>query len=132
MPVLAIVVQWVIGLTGLPGALKSINEKLTNDNNRFDVEDKRIKVIEDQNKILRSDILSMRLMVMRNELCKEPKSKEFAGHQIDLGHEYLRLGGNGSGHIRLAVLEENFRKREERNDWTYVQGETIAEYNKRT
>lgn len=42
-------------------------------------------------------------------------------HQLEVGRQYVSLGGNGCGHVRVAQLEDDYRRRLETDDWTYPQ-----------
>lgn len=39
---------------------------------------------------------------------------------VTAGEEYLKLGGNGGGHIRLTQLQEEYALRLQSNDWDYT------------
>lgn len=70
--------------------------------------EKSIKTVDD-----------MQLADWRAELFLDPRSREHHEHLLDVGDEYIKAGGNGSGHVRLNQLTENYDYRLEHNDWDY-------------
>lgn len=64
-------------------------------------------------------IREIQLELDRQTLFAEPKSKAEHEHQLDVGEAYLKLGGNGAGHIRLDQLREDYERRLKDDDWDY-------------
>lgn len=64
-------------------------------------------------------IREIQLELDRQTLFAEPKSRAEHEHQLDVGESYLRLGGNGAGHLRLEQLQQDYERRLQTNNWTY-------------
>ena len=64
-------------------------------------------------------IREIQLELDRQTLFAEPKSRAEHEHQLDAGEAYLKLGGNGAGHIRLEQLREDYERRLKDDDWDY-------------
>lgn len=64
-------------------------------------------------------IREIQLELDRQTLFAEPKSRAEHEHQLDVGETYLKLGGNGAGHLRLEQLQQDYERRLQTNDWTY-------------
>lgn len=64
-------------------------------------------------------IREIQLELDRQTLFAEPKSRAEHEHQLDVGAAYIRLGGNGAGHLRLEQLQQDYERRLQNNDWTY-------------
>lgn len=64
-------------------------------------------------------IREIQLELDRQTLFAEPRSRAEHEHQLDVGEAYLRLGGNGAGHLRLEQLQQDYEHRLETNNWTY-------------
>ena len=62
---------------------------------------------------------SIRLADWRAELFLDPRSREHHEHLLDVGDQYIKAGGNGSGRVRLNQLTENYEHLLENNDWDY-------------
>ena len=60
-----------------------------------------------------------RLVSLRQCLFAHPRDRNAHESALESGREYVRLGGNGSGHIRLEQLEDDYRRRLESGDWDY-------------
>lgn len=64
-------------------------------------------------------IREIQLELDRQTLFAEPRSRTEQEHQLDVGEAYVRLGGNGAGHIRLDQLKEDYERRLQTGDWDY-------------
>ena len=64
-------------------------------------------------------IREIQLELDRQTLFAEPKSRAEHEHQLDVGATYIRLGGNGAGHLRLEQLQQDYERRLQTDDWTY-------------
>ena len=68
-------------------------------------------------------IRRLELEIYRQTLFRDPSSRVEAEHQLDVGRQYLALGGNGAGHLRLEQLEAAYSRRLETDDWDYTNKE---------
>ena len=68
-------------------------------------------------------IRRLELEIYRQTLFRDPSSRAEAEHQLDVGRQYLALGGNGAGHLRLEQLEAAYSLRLETGDWDYINKE---------
>lgn len=92
--------------------IRDINAKLDRDFDRMQKQDEwnhRHDLEQRQN----------RLVSLRQCLFAHPRDRNAHESALESGREYVRLGGNGSGHIRLEQLEDDYRRRLESNDWDY-------------
>lgn len=64
-------------------------------------------------------IREIQLELDRQTLFAEPRSRAEHEHQLDVGEAYLKLGGNGAGHVRLDQLKEDYERRLKDDDWDY-------------
>ena len=64
-------------------------------------------------------IREIQLELDRQTLFAEPKSRAEHEHQLDVGAAYIRLGGNGAGHLRLEQLQQDYEHRLQTTNWTY-------------
>lgn len=64
-------------------------------------------------------IREIQLELDRQTLFAEPRSRAEHEHQLDIGTAYLKLGGNGAGHLRLEQLQQDYERRLETNNWIY-------------
>lgn len=64
-------------------------------------------------------IREIQLELDRQTLFSDPHSQAEHEHQLDVGESYLKLGGNGAGHIRLEQLREDYERRLKDDDWGY-------------
>lgn len=64
-------------------------------------------------------IREIQLELDRQTLFAEPRSRAEHEHQLDVGETYLKLGGNGAGHLRLEQLQQDYEHRLQTDDWTY-------------
>lgn len=62
-----------------------------------------------------------RLVSLRQCLFAHPRDRNAHESALESGREYIALGGNGSGHIRLEQLEDDYRRRLETGDWDYTE-----------
>ena len=65
-------------------------------------------------------IRRLELEIYRQTLFRDPASRVEAEHQLDVGRQYLELGGNGAGHLRLEQLETAYSRRLKTGDWDYT------------
>lgn len=65
-------------------------------------------------------IRRLELEIYRQTLFRDPASRVEAGHQLDVGRQYLELGGNGAGHLRLEQLEAAYSRRLKTGNWNYT------------
>lgn len=65
-------------------------------------------------------IRRLELEIYRQTLFHDPSSRIEAEHQLDIGRQYIRLGGNGAGHLRLEQLEATYSRRLKTGDWDYT------------
>lgn len=72
------------------------------------------KAIEDS-----PTIRGIQLELDRQTLFAEPRSRTEHEHQLDVGEAYLKLGGNGAGHIRLEQVRQDYERRLKSDDWDY-------------
>lgn len=68
-------------------------------------------------------IRRLELEIYRQTIFRDPSSRVEAEHQLDVGRQYLALGGNGAGHLRLEQLEAAYSRRLETDDWDYTNKE---------
>lgn len=64
-------------------------------------------------------IRDIQLELDRQTLFEPTRSRTQHEHQLDVGQAYLKLGGNGRGHVRLEQLKEDYKSRLELDDWDY-------------
>lgn len=60
-----------------------------------------------------------RLVSLRQCLFAHPRDRNAHESALESGREYIAMGGNGTGHIRLEQLEDDYRRRLENDDWDY-------------
>lgn len=107
-PILVTIICSILG----SGALTTLTSWLLN---RFADPSKRLeKAISDSPTIRR-----LELEIYRQTLFLPTTDRAMHEHQLEAGAEYLRLGGNGSGHARYDQLESDYRQRLDSDDWTY-------------
>lgn len=98
-------------LAGSP-TIRDINAKLDRDFERMQKQD-------EWNHRHDEEMRQNRLVSLRQCLFAHPRDRNAHESALESGREYVRLGGNGSGHIRLEQLEDDYRRRLESNDWDY-------------
>lgn len=65
------------------------------------------------------NIKRLELEIYRQTLFLPTHSRMQHENQLDAGREYMRLGGNGPGHIRCQQLADEYKQRLETDDWDY-------------
>lgn len=98
-------------LAGSP-TIRDINAKLDRDFERMQKQD-------EWNARHDEEMRQNRLVSLRQCLFAHPRDRNAHESALESGREYVRLGGNGSGHIRLEQLEDDYRRRLETGDWDY-------------
>ncbi len=93
--------------------LAEVNEKLRNDY-------VMLEKSKNEHDEFRAEIRQLRIERMRGELFAQVRSKDQHEHLIDMGREYLELGGNGAGHLQLERLEDDYTRRLSSGDWDYT------------
>lgn len=86
--------------------LKPIVEKLDRDYEHFSLLDEQVRDIK--------------LIVLRQCLFAKPRDRQSHESALQSGDEYLTMGGNGVGHVRLTWLQDQYRKRLDADDWDYT------------
>lgn len=92
--------------------IDGINDKLDRDWERFERDGIRMDAQDEQ-------LRAIRLIVLRQCLFSSPRDRNAHESALEYGDEYVRLGGNGPGHIRFEQLKDDYRRRLEANDWDY-------------
>ena len=92
--------------------IRDINAKLDRDFARMERQD-------EWNARHDEEMRQNRLVSLRQCLFAHPRDRNAHESALESGREYVRLGGNGSGHIRLEQLEDDYRRRLESGDWDY-------------
>jgi hypothetical protein len=95
----------VIKCWSTPKMLRGINEKLGRDKMRLDSLTATVKDIQQSQR--------------RNEMFRNPTSKQMHAHQLEEGRRYVEDGGNGEGHARYESLMADYIRRDRENDWKY-------------
>ncbi|MFT8592418.1 MAG: hypothetical protein ABF747_02235 [Bifidobacterium sp.] len=83
--------------------LKPIEGKLDRDFEHFHALDEQMRDIK--------------LIVLRQCLFARPRDQNAFTSALESGEEYLRMGGNGVGHIRLDQLKREYEIRDRLDDW---------------
>lgn len=65
-------------------------------------------------------IKKLELEIFRQTLFMPTTDRAQHEHQLEAGREYLRLGGNGAGHVRAQQLEDDYAKRLDTDNWIYT------------
>ena len=95
--------------------LKPIEEKLDKDYTHFTDIDKHIDTLDrGMNEIM---LINLRQCIFAN-----PRDRNAQESILQSGEQYLKLGGNGVGKIRLNQVREDYAKRLECDDWDYTPG----------
>ena len=100
-------------LAGSP-TIRDINAKLDRDFDRMQKQD-------EWNHRHDEEMRQNRLVALRQCLFAHPRDRNAHESALESGREYIQLGGNGSGHIRLEQLEDDYRRRLESGDWDYTE-----------
>ncbi|MDN6768876.1 MAG: hypothetical protein L0L45_03425 [Bifidobacterium mongoliense] len=95
--------------------LKPIEEKLDKDYTHFTDIDKHLNALD-------RSTTEIMLINLRQCIFANPHDRNAEESILQSGEEYLRLGGNGVGHIRLNQVREDYAKRLECDDWDYTPG----------
>ena len=95
--------------------LKPIEDKLDKDYNHFTDIDEHLETV-DQN------MTEIMLINLRQCIFANPHDRNAQESILQSGEQYLKLGGNGVGHIRLNQVREDYAKRLEYDDWDYTPG----------
>lgn len=92
--------------------IRDINAKLDRDFERMQKQD-------EWNHRHDEEMRQNRLVALRQCLFAHPRDRNAHESALESGREYIAMGGNGTGHIRLAQLEDDYRRRLEADDWDY-------------
>ena len=98
-------------LAGSP-TIRDINAKLDRDFARMERQD-------EWNARHDEEMRQNRLVSLRQCLFAHPRDRNAHESALESGREYIAMGGNGTGHIRLEQLEDDYRRRLEADDWDY-------------
>lgn len=82
--------------------------------------DRHFQTLDRQDLDLGRQIREVKLIVLRQCLFARPRDRNSHESMLQSGEEYLKLGGNGVGHIRLTQLQEEYALRLQSNDWDYT------------
>lgn len=128
---IATIVSAVLGsgaLGGIAGWLTRRHARLRDMVTRKDLEDfvRQLKAgdshfdrLDGQMRDLREQLKDMQLIQLRQCLFARPRDRNSHESMLQSGEEYVKLGGNGVGHIRLTQLQEEYALRLQTNDWDY-------------
>lgn len=64
-------------------------------------------------------IRRLELELYRQTLFMDTTNRAEQEHQLEVGKEYLKLGGNGAGHARFTLLEDDYKHRLKTGNWNY-------------
>lgn len=92
--------------------IRDINAKLDRDFERMQRQD-------EWNHRHDEEMRQNRLVSLRQCLFSHPRDRNAHESALESGREYIAMGGNGTGHIRLEQLEDDYRRRLEADDWDY-------------
>ena len=92
--------------------IRDINAKLDRDWERMERQD-------EWNHRHDEEMRQNRLVSLRQCLFAHPRDRNAHESALESGREYIAMGGNGTGHIRLEQLEDDYRRRLEDDDWDY-------------
>ena len=90
--------------------IRDINAKLDRDWERMERQD-------EWNHRHDEEMRQNRLVSLRQCLFAHPRDRNAHESALESGREYIAMGGNGTGHIRLEQLEDDYRRRLEDDDW---------------
>lgn len=79
----------------------------------------RLERQEEWNERHEREMRSHKLVTLRQCLFAHPRDRVAHESALDSGREYIALGGNGAGHLRLRQLEDDYQHRLETDDWDY-------------
>ena len=95
--------------------LKTIEDKLDTDYDHLTDIDGHLETLDqNMNEIM---LINLRQCIFAN-----PRDRNAQESILQSGEQYLKLGGNGVGHIRLNQVREDYAKRLEYDDWDYTPG----------
>ncbi|QAY33079.1 hypothetical protein ESN35_06445 [Bifidobacterium pullorum subsp. gallinarum] len=86
---------------------------------KLDRDFKRLERQEEWNARHDEEMRQNRLVSLRQCLFAHPRDRNAHESALESGREYIAMGGNGTGHIRLEQLEDDYRRRLEADDWDY-------------
>lgn len=89
--------------------IRDINAKLDCDFDRMQKQD-------EWNARHDEEMRQNRLVSLRQCLFAHPRDRNAHESALESGREYIAMGGNGTGHIRLEQLEDDYRRRLETED----------------
>lgn len=107
------------GMKKLWSFVNAQQTRLINGDKQFEKSDKEHTEIKQMIEKSQKVEEETRLMLLRQDLFMRTTDKAMHEHQINSGQEYVDRGGNGIGHVRLTLLEEDYRRRQLTNDWNY-------------
>ena len=81
--------------------------------------DRHFRMLDEQDRDLRTEIREVKLIVLRQCLFARPRDRNSHESMLQSGEEYVQMGGNGVGHIRLTQLQEEYALRLQTDDWDY-------------
>ncbi|MEE8759110.1 MAG: hypothetical protein SOH65_10205 [Bifidobacterium sp.] len=87
-----------------------------------DITDIKAKLDRDYRHLAELDrqIHDLMLVNLRQCLFAHPRDRNAHESALESGEQYLRLGGNGVGHVRLEWLRDQYRLRLVHCDWDYT------------
>lgn len=88
---------------------------------KLDRDWERMREQDEWNRKHDEEMRANRLVSLRQCLFARPRDRNAHESALESGREYIALGGNGSGHIRLEQLEDDYRRRLETGDWDYTE-----------
>ena len=95
--------------------LQPINKKLDRDCTHFTDIDGHLETLD-------RNMTEIMLINLRQCIFANPHDRNAQESILQSGEQYLKLGGNGVGHIRLTQVREDYAKRLEFDDWDYTPG----------
>lgn len=99
--------------------IKRIETKLDRDWEHLQKSDREHEGFRRSDAELAGAVRQTRLAVLRQDLFAHTDSRGMHEHQLETGSEYLAIGGNGSGHVRLTQLRKDYERRLQADDWEY-------------
>lgn len=86
---------------------------------KLDRDWERMREQDEWNRKHDEEMRQNRLVSLRQCLFAHPRDRNAHESALESGREYIAMGGNGTGHIRLEQLEDDYRRRLEADDWDY-------------
>lgn len=117
------------GLGGFTGWLTQHLSKRQNTVTKHDLDrvaaqlekgDRHFRALDRQDLDLDRQIREVKLILLRQCLFARPRDRNTHESMLQSGEEYVQMGGNGVGHIRLTQLQEEYALRLQSNDWDYT------------